>query len=71
MRTGSGGWAADLMSADDEQRASAVIRRGLDLDAWIRPLCALGVAGVAAYASYVHQREFARRGGADAVSASL
>ncbi|WP_461069172.1 hypothetical protein [Streptomyces pseudoechinosporeus] len=32
--------------------------RGFDLNAWIRPLCALVVAGVAAYASYVHQREF-------------
>ncbi|WP_461072495.1 DUF2637 domain-containing protein [Streptomyces pseudoechinosporeus] len=29
------------------------------------------VAGVAAYASYVHQREFALQGGADRVSASL
>ncbi|MEX3104153.1 MULTISPECIES: DUF2637 domain-containing protein [unclassified Streptomyces] len=29
------------------------------------------VAGVAAYASYVHQREFALQGGADEVSASL
>ncbi|MGI5192710.1 DUF2637 domain-containing protein [Streptomyces sp. CA-288835] len=45
--------------------------RGFDLDTWIRPLCALVVAGVAAYASYVHQREFALRGGADTVSASL
>ncbi|WP_405971775.1 DUF2637 domain-containing protein [Streptomyces sp. NBC_00988] len=34
-------------------------------------LCALVVAGVAAYASYVHQREFALQGGADTVSASL
>ncbi|MEV8543580.1 DUF2637 domain-containing protein [Streptomyces sp. NPDC051572] len=33
--------------------------------------CALVVAGVAAYASYVHQREFARQGGADTVSSSL
>lgn len=40
-------------------------------DAWVRPLCALVVAGVAAYASYVHQREFALQGGADRVSASL
>ncbi|MGW0652282.1 DUF2637 domain-containing protein [Streptomyces umbrinus] len=45
--------------------------RGFDLDACIRPLCALVVAGVAAYASYVHQREFALQGGADPVSASL
>ncbi|MGP4052292.1 DUF2637 domain-containing protein [Streptomyces sp. 2A115] len=45
--------------------------RGSNLDAWIRSLCALVVAGVAAYASYVHQREFALQGGADEVSASL
>ncbi|WP_245607722.1 DUF2637 domain-containing protein [Streptomyces prunicolor] len=32
--------------------------------------CSRG-AGVAAYASYVHQREFASQGGADTVSASL
>ncbi|MGP4048480.1 DUF2637 domain-containing protein [Streptomyces sp. 2A115] len=42
-----------------------------DLDAWLRRGCALVVAGVAAYASYVHQREFALQGGADEVSASL
>ncbi|MDF2267356.1 DUF2637 domain-containing protein [Streptomyces coacervatus] len=45
--------------------------RRVDLDVWIRPLCALVVAGVAAYASYVHQRKFALQGGADEVSASL
>lgn len=44
---------------------------GLDLDGLVRHLCALVVAGVAAYASYVHQREFALQGGADAVSAAL
>ncbi|MFG3025436.1 DUF2637 domain-containing protein [Streptomyces sp. NPDC048254] len=37
----------------------------------MRPLCALVVAGVAAYASYIHQRSFAVQGGADRVSASL
>ncbi|MEV0222291.1 DUF2637 domain-containing protein [Streptomyces sp. NPDC050704] len=42
-----------------------------DLDAWLRCGCALVVAGVAAYASYVHQRDFALQGGADEVSASL
>jgi len=41
------------------------------LDAWLRRGCALIVAGVAAYASYVHQRAFALQGGADAASASL
>nr|WP_281404274.1 DUF2637 domain-containing protein [Streptomyces roseirectus] len=46
-------------------------KRGFRVDAWVRPLCALVVAGVAAYASYVHQREFALQGGADKVSASL
>ncbi|MFC8431820.1 DUF2637 domain-containing protein [Streptomyces sp. NPDC057253] len=46
-------------------------QRAMDLEAWARPLCALVVAGVAAYASYVHQREFARQGGADPVSASM
>ncbi|MBC9719369.1 DUF2637 domain-containing protein [Streptomyces sp. TRM66268-LWL] len=40
-------------------------------DEWLRRLCALLVAGVAAYASYVHQREFALQGGADRVSAAL
>lgn len=43
----------------------------LDLDAWLRCGCAQVVAGVAAYASYVHQRDFALQGGADEVSASL
>ncbi|MGP4051898.1 DUF2637 domain-containing protein [Streptomyces sp. 2A115] len=59
------------MSDASEPREGAAGSRGLDLDAWIRPLCALVVAGVAAYASYVHQREFALQGGADEVSASL
>ncbi|MGP4089017.1 DUF2637 domain-containing protein [Streptomyces sp. KR55] len=55
-----------------EQAAGRPVRRhGLDPDAWVRPLCALVVAGVAAYASYVHQRKFALQGGADSVSASL
>ncbi|MFC8361283.1 DUF2637 domain-containing protein [Streptomyces griseorubiginosus] len=38
---------------------------------WLRRGCALVVAAVAAYASYVHQRAFALQGGADAVSATL
>ncbi|MCX5604754.1 DUF2637 domain-containing protein [Streptomyces phaeochromogenes] len=49
----------------------AVRSGGFELDELIRHLCALVVAGVAAYASYVHQREFALQGGADAVSAAL
>lgn len=60
-----------LMSADVEPQERVAGSRGFDLDAWIRPLCALVVAGVAAYASYVHQREFALHGGADTVSALL
>ncbi|MFJ9010260.1 DUF2637 domain-containing protein [Streptomyces canus] len=40
----------------------------VDAEAWARSVCALVVA---AYASYVHQREFALQGGADRVSASL
>ncbi|MEU6353256.1 DUF2637 domain-containing protein [Streptomyces sp. NPDC047072] len=59
------------MTQDPEARPSTPERSGADLDAWIRPFCALVVAGVAAYASYVHQREFALQGGADHVSASL
>ncbi|MFI5884633.1 DUF2637 domain-containing protein [Streptomyces sp. NPDC051554] len=59
------------MSADVEPQERGAGSRGFDLDVWIRPLCALVVAGVAAYASYVHQREFALQGGADTVSASL
>ncbi|MFE0254691.1 DUF2637 domain-containing protein [Streptomyces sp. NPDC059010] len=43
----------------------------LDGDAWIRRGAALVVAGVAAYASYVHQYTFARQGGADRASATL
>ncbi len=42
-----------------------------DLDVWVRRGCALVVAGVAAYASYQHQREFALHGGADVTSAAL
>jgi hypothetical protein len=45
--------------------------RTISWDAWTRRACALVVAGVAAYASYEHQRAFALRGGADATSASL
>ncbi|MBC2907892.1 DUF2637 domain-containing protein [Streptomyces cupreus] len=58
-------------STHTEVREGTAGSRGFEPDAWIRPLCALVVAGVAAYASYVHQREFALQGGADEVSASL
>ncbi|MGH1556311.1 DUF2637 domain-containing protein [Streptomyces sp. L7] len=59
------------MSDATAPREGVAGSRGFHLDAWIRPLRALVVAGVAACASYVHQREFALQGGADAVSASL
>jgi hypothetical protein len=43
----------------------------VELEVWVRRGCALTVAAVAAYASYEHQRVFALRGGADAMSAML
>lgn len=46
-------------------------RRQADFEVWVRRGCALVVAGVAAYASYEHQREFALDGGSDAVTAAL
>lgn len=46
-------------------------RRRADFEVWVRRGCALVVAGVAAYASYEHQREFALDGGSDAVTAAL
>ncbi|WP_050375638.1 DUF2637 domain-containing protein [Streptomyces acidiscabies] len=54
---------------EDTPRLSG--RRAHDLDTWVRPLCAFTVAAVAAYASYIHQRDFALQGGADTVSAAL
>ncbi|MFF0085986.1 DUF2637 domain-containing protein [Streptomyces canus] len=59
------------MTRPDESAAHTQTGRAGDPEAWARSLCALVVAGVAAYASYVHQREFALQGGADSVSASL
>ncbi|MFC8435925.1 DUF2637 domain-containing protein [Streptomyces sp. NPDC057253] len=44
---------------------------GVGFEVWVRRGCALVVASVAGYASYVHQREFALQGGADVVSATL
>lgn len=41
------------------------------LDVWSRRLATLAVAGVAAYASYQHQRDFALAGGADLTTARL
>ncbi|WP_416975078.1 DUF2637 domain-containing protein [Streptomyces sp. 4F14] len=42
-----------------------------EVEVWVRRVGAAVVAGVAAYASHVHQREFALQGGADEVSANL
>jgi hypothetical protein len=38
---------------------------------WVRRTCTLVVAGVAAYASYQHQREYALAGGSDPAGAAL
>jgi hypothetical protein len=51
--------------------AGAGAGAGVGFEVWVRRCCALVVASVAAYASYVHQRAFALQGGADAVSATL
>jgi len=40
-------------------------------ETWVRSACAMVVAGVAAYSSYAHQRQFALDGGADAVTAAV
>ena len=41
------------------------------LDLWARRIATVAVAGVAAYASYQHQLDFARSGGADLATARL
>jgi hypothetical protein len=41
------------------------------LDLWARRVATMAVAGVAAYASYQHQRDFALAGGADLTTARL
>ncbi len=41
------------------------------VDLWIRRVATLAVAGVAGYASYQHQRDFAFAGGADLTTARL
>ncbi|GAA3839204.1 hypothetical protein GCM10022403_084380 [Streptomyces coacervatus] len=45
--------------------------RHAEWDRWMRRVGALAVAGVAAYASYIHQYDFALQGGADTASAAL
>jgi hypothetical protein len=42
-------------------------RERASLEMWVRRSCTLVVAGVAAYASYQHRREYARRGGSDPI----
>lgn len=46
-------------------------REKVTVEEWVRRACTLVVAGVAAYASYQHQRGFAREGGSDPVEAVL
>jgi hypothetical protein len=52
-----------MTSADQPERTRS--------DVWVRRVCTLVVGGVAAYASYEHQRDFALHGGADPTSAAL
>lgn len=56
------------MTATTEQ---ARPREKVTAEEWVRRACTLVVAGVAAYASYQHQRGFAREGGSDSVGALL
>jgi len=53
------------------QTAETSRPRHRDHQLWLQRGCALIVAGVAAYGSYQHQREFALHGGADPVSAAM
>jgi hypothetical protein len=46
-------------------------RAKVTAEEWVRRACTLVVAGVAAYASYQHQRGYAREGGSDSVGAVL
>jgi hypothetical protein len=46
-------------------------RLRIDADLWLRRICALVVAAVAAYASYQHQRVFALSNGGDHTGAKL
>lgn len=57
-----------MMAATTKQ---ARPRGKVTAEEWVRRVCTLVVAGVAAYASYQHQRGFAREGGSDSVGALL
>lgn len=50
---------------------SAQPRGRVSAEEWVRRACTLVVAGVAAYASYQHQREYALAGGSDPIGAAL
>jgi len=65
----AGGGAAAGAGGPRREVAGQPGRAGADV--WVRRLCALVVAGVAAYSSYEHQRRFALHGGADPASAAL
>jgi Protein of unknown function (DUF2637) len=54
-----------------EARTETTRPRGRDRELWLRRGCAVIVAGVAAYGSYEHQRDFALHGGADPTTAAL
>ncbi|MFI1166161.1 DUF2637 domain-containing protein [Streptomyces sp. NPDC020801] len=60
-----------MRAADEPRQDGSHGSRAVDLETWVRRGCALVVASVAAYASYVHQRSFALQGGVDAPSAAL
>jgi hypothetical protein len=55
----------------DGSRGRAGVSRSPVVDAWVRRCSTLIVAGMAAYSSYEHQRQFAAAGGADPVGARL
>jgi hypothetical protein len=57
------------MSTDRASEAGTAQHPALDL--WMRRFATMAVAGVAAYASYQHQRDFALAGGADLTTARL
>jgi hypothetical protein len=59
------------MTETAETRTESARPRSRDRELWLQRGCALIVAAVAAYGSYQHQRDFARHGGADPVSAVL
>jgi hypothetical protein len=55
----------------DGSSGRAEVGRSPLVDVWVRRCSTLMVAGVAAYSSYEHQRQFAATGGADSTGAGL